>query len=103
MNDLKELGIPLLIDERTVTETRLGKVEIFGTDFRYNKRKEPLVQLAEDNPRLEDSIARFWLVHNPFDFKYIKDGECDLCFRFYFLNFIIFFNFNFLSFFLILF
>ena len=78
--DLEELGIKLLVNERTIVETRLGKVEVIGTDF-YKKNNGALTRIHIKNPRQNDTIARLWLVHNPFIFRYIKDGECDICFR----------------------
>ena len=77
---LQQTDIVLLEDQEVVVESRVGKVQILGTNFYFNNNEEKMEKLFERFPRRNDVKIHITLVHNPLDFYYIKDGDTDVAF-----------------------
>jgi predicted MPP superfamily phosphohydrolase len=75
---MKELKIPLLIDEELVLQTRIGKVQVLGSDFHFRDVKPKMEQFIRNKPRRSDCISTILLLHNPFHFKFVPEGYADI-------------------------
>jgi len=69
---LKRIDIELLVDQSTVVETRLGKVEILGAEYYFHDPQERTSKLFELNPRSSEVILHLTLLHNPLHFYHIR-------------------------------
>lgn len=74
---LQACGVRLLIDDSTVVDTPAGKVQVVGSDFAWRDRKEHLVRLCEEHPRVPGAL-RILLLHDPSAFRQLPEGEADL-------------------------
>jgi predicted MPP superfamily phosphohydrolase len=74
---LASLGIELLVDAMTVAETRLGPIEIIGSDFHWRNRAEKLAALF-DGLGPHNGNPRLLLLHDPGAFWHVPDGAADL-------------------------
>ncbi len=72
-------GVTLLVDESLSVDTRAGRVQIVGADYRFQGRKEQLQRVVQRNPR-EPGALRLWLLHDPGAFRRIPEGEADIVF-----------------------
>jgi len=76
---MKSAGIKLLKDEETVLQTRIGPVQIVGTEFSFRNAKEHITKVIQKFPR-KWGHQRIFLVHNPAEFVHFPDKEVDLVF-----------------------
>ncbi|EFA81575.1 putative metallophosphoesterase [Heterostelium album PN500] len=69
-NALNTIDCCLLIDNCVVTDTRIGKVQIVGFDYRSQARQEHVQTICDAYPPIPN-IPRIGLLHDPGAFKFI--------------------------------
>jgi len=74
---MRDLGIPLLIDEQLCFETAAGRVQIVGADYVGRGRREHLASLLSKFPRMDDHL-RLLLLHDPLGFHALPENDVDL-------------------------
>lgn len=76
---LTRAGATLLIDEAVRVDTRVGPVDVIGSDFHWSDRSARLDQLLRSlGPR--DGTPRLLLLHHPGAFDDLPDDAVDLAF-----------------------
>lgn len=71
---LIENDICLLVDEETFTETRIGKIQILGSKFKFGGETDVHIRdLFAKYPKQNDVKLHITLLHNPSVFQYIPD------------------------------
>jgi predicted MPP superfamily phosphohydrolase len=70
-------GIRMLIDESVTIETEAGPVQILGIDHHFRDRAERIAAACAKHPRLDDHL-RLVLLHDPWAFRHLPEGEGDL-------------------------
>lgn len=71
-------GIRLLVDEGASVETRAGVVQVVGVDFVWRRRREHLNGVLRRVARPGDARLRILLLHDPWAFADVPEGEGDL-------------------------
>eukprot|EP01132_Coremiostelium_polycephalum_P005611 gene5611-6983_t len=66
---LQSIGCKLLVDECVIANTRIGKVQIIGFDYRHKGRNEHIEKVIAAFPKLD--MPRIGLLHDPGAFKFI--------------------------------
>jgi hypothetical protein len=74
---MREIGIPLLVDDELCLDTPVGPVQIVGADYVGRKRREHLASLLDRFPRREGHL-RLLLLHDPLGFHALPDDDVDL-------------------------
>ncbi len=74
---MRQLGIPLLIDDEHCFSTEAGAVQVVGSDFVSRNHSEHLESLLARFPRREDHL-RMLLLHDPVGFHALPRDEVDL-------------------------
>ncbi|EGG22473.1 putative metallophosphoesterase [Cavenderia fasciculata] len=67
---LKSIECYLLVDECVLFESRIGKVQIVGFDYRAKNRQEHIQKVCEAYPPIPH-VPRIGLLHDPGAFKFI--------------------------------
>ncbi|EGC38006.1 hypothetical protein DICPUDRAFT_149369 [Dictyostelium purpureum] len=67
---LESINCTLLVDRCVLVETRIGKVQIVGFDYRKNQRQEHITQVCSSYPPIP-GVPRIGLLHDPGAFKFI--------------------------------
>ncbi|KAM9976582.1 hypothetical protein ACTFIR_010424 [Dictyostelium discoideum] len=67
---LKTIQCPLLIDQSVLVETRIGKIQITGFDYRNSARQQHIHEVCSAYPPIQ-GIPRIALLHDPGSFKFI--------------------------------
>ncbi|KAF2071162.1 hypothetical protein CYY_007517 [Polysphondylium violaceum] len=67
---LERIGCCLLVDKCVMAETRIGKVQILGFDYRHKARQEHITQVCAAYPPIPN-VPRIGLLHDPGAFKFI--------------------------------
>ncbi|GAM24090.1 hypothetical protein SAMD00019534_072650 [Acytostelium subglobosum LB1] len=67
---LQSIGCPLLVDQCVLAETRIGKVQILGFDYRSKARQEHIQRVCDAHPPIAN-VPRIGLLHDPGAFKFI--------------------------------
>ncbi|KAK5581173.1 hypothetical protein RB653_001203 [Dictyostelium firmibasis] len=67
---LESIECPLLIDKCVLVETRIGKVQITGFDYRNKARQEHIMEVCNAYPPIQ-GVPRIALLHDPGSFKFI--------------------------------
>lgn len=70
-------GIPCLVDDERIIDTRLGPISILGADFVWTDRARHLQELCLRFPR-QPSLPRLLLLHDPGAFRHVPAGTADL-------------------------
>lgn len=66
--------ITLLVDEETFVDTRIGKIQILGSKYKFgNEQDKHLQELFSKFPKQDYVKLHITLLHNPSCFKYIPD------------------------------
>ncbi len=74
---LRSVGVKLLVDEATLTQTAAGPVQIVGMDFHFRERHARMARVTEAHPRISGAL-RVVLLHDPGAFRHLASGEADL-------------------------
>jgi predicted MPP superfamily phosphohydrolase len=74
---LAKHGVRLLVDESTTVDTAAGPVQIVGLDYHFRERETRIRAACEANPRIPGHL-RLVLLHDPWAFRHLPDGEGDL-------------------------
>lgn len=74
---MREIGIPLLIDDERCFDTPVGPVQIVGADYVGRNRRAHLAELLGRFPRREGHL-RLLLLHDPLGFHALPDDDVDL-------------------------
>jgi predicted MPP superfamily phosphohydrolase len=80
---LSDNDIMLLEDKEEIVETRIGKVQIIGSIFTFSDTagsKQHIIKLCEKFPRINQSVPRIMLIHNPSVFPHIPLHDVDIVF-----------------------
>ncbi|KAN0047594.1 hypothetical protein ACTA71_001977 [Dictyostelium dimigraforme] len=67
---LKTIQCPLLIDQSVLVETRIGKIQITGFDYRNKARPQHIQEVCNAYPPIQ-GVPRIALLHDPGSFKFI--------------------------------
>jgi len=67
---LDKIGCCLLVDKCILVETRIGKIQILGFDYRHKARQEHITQVCTAYPPIPN-VPRIGLLHDPGAFKFI--------------------------------
>lgn len=76
---LASIGAIVLKDAGTILETRKGRVQIVGFEFRRRDRERLLREVCTQFPR-EEGVPRLLLLHDPSAIRDLPEGEGDLIF-----------------------
>lgn len=71
---LQSINAPLLIDQAVLVDTRIGKVQIVGFDYRSKNRQEHIQQVCQAYP-IMGNVPRIGLLHDPGAFKFVPLDE----------------------------
>lgn len=74
---MRMLGIPLLIDAEHCLETRVGPVQVVGSDYLHRDHAARLEALLSSFPRRPGHL-RLLLLHDPVGFHALPEDEVDL-------------------------
>jgi len=80
ISELEASNIKLLIDEDTVVQTPIGKVQIVGLDFKFIGRGTHVKNTCKKIVKVDDTVLRILLLHDPMAFKYVPTDEQALVF-----------------------
>jgi len=73
---LERAGVRLLVDEWARVETRVGPVDVIGSDYHWTHRDEKTAALFTNRP--DDGTPRILLLHNPGHIGHVPEGAVDL-------------------------
>eukprot|EP00026_Physarum_polycephalum_P009346 Phypoly_transcript_09467.p1 GENE.Phypoly_transcript_09467~~Phypoly_transcript_09467.p1 ORF type:complete len:412 (+),score=31.21 Phypoly_transcript_09467:141-1376(+) len=81
-NMLEAIHCTLLKDQDSIVQTPIGNIQIVGTEFtwEYGEAKRARLEQVAEKFSEKKAAYRFWLTHNPDEFRYFPDGSVDLMF-----------------------
>lgn len=74
---LSSAGVKLLIDDAVTIDTRRGRVQLVGFDFRWSDRARHFKRVLVELVRPPDAV-RIGLLHDPGAFRHLPPGSFDL-------------------------
>lgn len=73
--ELQKVQIKLLVDQEDIVETRLGKVQIIGFDWRGSGPRTHIETVCSSFPPIPNIPLRLMLLHDPKGFQYIPSDN----------------------------